>query len=388
MKKVILWLIVLAVSISIVTSFSLVGCKKAEEAVVPAEEVAEEVAKEEAAPTDPAADITVQELGEGGEVLQVTPPQGEGLVYYIQYDLVNGFCIASGMYMEKFAKELGYDFKLLNPDGKSDEQIDQIDTAITMKADAIIIKPIDVAALVGVIDKAREAGITVLTYDGEITDTVLDLQSATGTIRLGKIAAEESLRMLREKYGEEKGKVLQVMGDLVTSYTVLIDKGFSSVMEENPDVVVVTKSTIGWEITEAANIVADQLTVSPDIDVIFMHADSRLTGVIPVLEGKDYEKGDIKLIGTDGDPAALQQIRDGWITETIAQPMIQQVYGCFAFLDKVLAGEELKEGKYDIKGLESDLLLKNWGPTLYLPPNLVTEDNVDNPDLWGNVELE
>jgi ribose transport system substrate-binding protein len=320
-------------------------------------------------------------------VQAVNPPKGSGVVYYLQFDMINGFNIGSGQYMEKFGKELGYTMKLLNARGNATEQINQMDTAISQKPRAIIIKPVEANTIVAAVNKAREAGIPVLSYDGTITDTTVELHSVVGTEKIGQMAAEETIKILKARRGGEKGKVLQVMGDLGDFYTIFIDKGFRQVMARYPNVTVITKDTPGWENTVTANVVSDQLTANKDIDVIFVHADSRLPAVIPVLEAKGLKKGAITLLGTDGDPSALQLIRDGWLKETIGVPMVQQVFGEFAFLDRILAKKKLAAGQYDIKGVAADLVMEKWGPTLYLPGQIIDRSNVDDPALWGNIKF-
>jgi ribose transport system substrate-binding protein len=312
----------------------------------------------------------------------------KGQLYYLQFDMINGFNIGSGIYMEKFAKEFGYDIKLLNAQGSSDTQINQMDTVISLKPKAIIVKPVDAATIVASVQKAKAAGLPVLSYDGTITDTTLDFHSVVGTVKMGEMAADECVKILKKKYGSEKGKVLQVIGDLGDMYTVLIDKGFKETIKKYPKITVITKDTPGWEQVVAANVVSDQLTANKDIDIIFVHADSRIPGIVPVLEGKGYTKGQVELIGTDGDPAALQMIRDGWIRETIGVPMVQQVKGVFVFIDKVIAKKKLGAGTYKVDGVTADLIYEKWGPTLYLPGFIITKQNVDDPQLWGNIKVE
>ena len=309
-------------------------------------------------------------------------------MYYLQFDMINGFNIGSGQYMEKFGKELGYTMKLLNARGNATEQINQMDAAISQRPRAIIIKPVEANTIVAAVNKARAAAIPVLSYDGTITDTTVELHSVVGTEKIGQLAAEETVKILKARRGAEKGKVLQVLGDVGDFYTVFIDKGFRAVIAKYPSITVITKDTPGWESTTTANVVSDQLTVNKDIDVIFVHADSRLPAVIPVLEAKGIKKGDIVLLGTDGDPSALQLIRDGWVKETVGVPMVQQVFGEFAFLDRILAKQKLTAGQYDIKGVTADLVMEKWGPTLYLPGQIIDKSNVDDPSQWGNISLK
>ncbi|MHB1346032.1 MAG: sugar ABC transporter substrate-binding protein [Candidatus Humimicrobiaceae bacterium] len=322
-----------------------------------------------------------------GDAMQVNPQKGEGLVYFLAYDMINGFNIGTASYMEKFAKELGYDFKILNPNDSPDEQLNQFETAISLKPKAIIIKPIGVN-IVPSVEKAKSEGIVVISYDGTISGTPVDLQSVTGTVKIGQIGAQECIDALKAKNGSEKGTILHLMGDLIDSYAVEIAQGFDEVMKDYPDIEVISKETKGWDSTTSANIVADQLVVSKNIDAIFVHADSRIPAIVPVLEQKGYKPGDIILIGTDGDPSALDLIRNGWIYKSIGVPMVSQVYGCYAFLDKLLAGEELSPGTYDIKGSISELEIRDVGPFLVLPGTIIDKDNVDDPSFWGNIPLE
>ncbi len=310
----------------------------------------------------------------------------KGVIYYLATDMVNGFNIGSAKYAKKFGEELGYEVRILDAKNSPDTQINQFETAITMKPLVIIVKAVDNQTIVESVKKARERGIKVIAYDNTITGTKTDFASVLGTVKVGKMAAEQCIKMLKEKYGVPKGKVLQVMGDLGDMYSVLIGEGFNKVMSEYPDIKLITKDSPGWQ--GQANIVADQLVSNKDIDIIFVHADSMIPSVIPVLEAKGYKPGDIKLIGTDGDPSALEKIREGWIQVTIGVPMIQQVYGMYKFLDDILAGKELKPGKYNIKGVEAELVIEDWGPTLYLPGDVITKENVDDKSLWGNIPLE
>jgi len=351
MKKTLIWLVVLIFIVSF-TAIGVSSCKK---------------------------ESTVTK-----ETTEEATAESKGLLYYFATDMVNGFNIGSANNAEKFGKELGYDAKVLNANNSPDEQINQVETAISMNPEVIMIKAVDNQTIVESLKKAKEKGIIVIAYDNTISGLKMDMTSVLGCVKVGEMAGEECVRMLEEKNGEAKGKLLQVMGDLGDMYSVLIGEGFMSVMDRNPSIEVITKDSPGWE--GQANTVADQLVANKDIDIIFVHADSMLPSIVPVLEGKGFEKGDIKLIGTDGDPSALELIREGWIESTINIPMVQQCWGMFEFLDEIMAGEEIKEGSYDIKGITADLIQEEWGPMLYLPGDVITKNNADDPGLWGNIK--
>jgi len=56
------------------------------------------------------------------------------------------------------------------------------------------------------------------------------------------------------------------------------------------------------------------------------------------------------------------------------------------FADKVANKQELKPGKYNVLGLESELTIEKWGPNLKIPGAAITKDNVDESRFWGNLK--
>lgn len=315
-------------------------------------------------------------------------PEESNVVYYVAMIGNNVWEVSAAQNFEDIAEELGYEPKLLNAENSADNQINQMNTIISLGPKAICLKSVDTTMIADVSSQAVAAGIPVITFDGAITDGSVSMNVDVGLEKYGRMAAEELLKVLVEKYGTETGKVFQLMGDLGVPYSPLMSKGFHEVMDQYPDITVIDKDTVGWEITTAANVASDVLTVNDDIDVMFVHTDSRFPGVVSVLQEKGYEAGDIAMIGIDGDPTALDLIREGWVLGSITPPMTAYVAGCLEFVDELRAGETLEPGTYTIKGAQGELVIEDWGPHLYMPGILVTLENVDDPALWGNAEIE
>jgi len=342
----------------------------------------------EATTTAPSTEATTEAPTTEAAVGQEDTPKGEGVVYYMAPMLSDEFQAGANLMSRNIGSELGYEVKSLNANNDVTKQINQMDDAVGMKPKAIILNAVDVSALVGSADKARAEGIPILVFDRFITETTIDFSSVVGTVKIGQIAGKECARLLKEKYGEEKGVVLEIMGDLGDNYTIMIDKGFKEVMAAYPNVEIITKDTPQWEPSTMASTVDDQITARKDIDILFNHADDRTAAIIPVFESHGYKQGDIIWISTDGTPTGLKSIRDGWVLETVQEPMVAMAHGLWAFMDEVLAKEEIKTGKYTIEGLETELITEKWGPTLYFPGDIISKENVDDPNLWGNVKVE
>lgn len=67
--------------------------------------------------------------------------------------------------------------------------------------------------------------------------------------------------------------------------------------------------------------------------------------------------------------------------------MPQQVQGIWQFMPDVLAKKAIAPGTVDVKGLKSEVIAESWGPTLYLPGDVIDAKNVSDPTLWGNLKV-
>jgi ribose transport system substrate-binding protein len=310
----------------------------------------------------------------------------KGTIYYMVPTLLDEFQTGSVTAITKFMGDVGYDVKALNADNKTDVQQGQMNDVIALKPSAIILAAVDFDALKPQVEAARAAGIPVMIFDRQITATKSDLTSVAGTVEIGYVAADQIQRLLKEKNGAVKGKVLQVLGDPGDPYTLDIQKGFEEKMKAFPDVTIISKPAMQWEASNAGSIVADQILANPDIDLIFVHAAHLAVAAVASLEAAGKKPGDVLLVSSNGAPVGLDLIRKGWEQVEVEQPLFAQAAALAMFADKVVNKQELKPGKYDVLGLEGTLTDESWGPNIKLPGAAITKDNVDDPKFWGNMK--
>lgn len=312
--------------------------------------------------------------------------QSKGKIYYMVPTLLDEFQTESVAAIEKFLKDVGYEPVTLNADNKTDLQQSQMNDVINLKPKAIVLAAVDFNALQPSIEKARAAGIPVMIFDRQITATQSDFTSVAGTVEIGHVAAGEIQRLLKEKNGAVKGKVLQVLGDPADPYTLDIQKGFEERMKEFADVQIISLPAMQWEASNAGTIVSDQLLANPDIDLIFVHAAHLAVAAVASLEAKGKKPGEVMLVSSNGAPVGLDLIRKGWEQVEVEQPLYAQAAAIGMFADKVVNKEELKPGKYTVLGLESELTIESWGPNLKIPGAAITKENVDDSRFWGNLK--
>jgi ribose transport system substrate-binding protein len=312
--------------------------------------------------------------------------QSKGKIVYLVPTLLDEFQTGSIDAITKFMKDVGYEVVALDGQNQTNTQMNQLDDQIKLKPAALIIAAVDFDAIKPGIEKARAAGIPVMIFDRQIVSTPSDLTSVAGTVEIGHIAATEITRLLTEKYGSAKGKVLQILGDPADPYTLDIQKGFEERMKDQPGVTIISVPATGWAADVAGNIASDRLLTDPDIDLIFSHAAHLTSAVAAVLEAKGKKPGDIMLVSSNGAPVGLDLIRKGWEQVEVEQPMYAQAAALAMFADKVVNKQEIKPGTYDVTGLKSELTIESWGPNIKIPGAAITKENVDDPRFWGNLK--
>ena len=328
------------------------------------------------------AGLALAALATGAAIAQ----DSKGKIYYLVPTLLDEFQTGSIDAITKFMGDVGYEVVSLDGQNQSTTQLNQIDDVINLKPQAVILAAVDFDAAKTGIEKMREAGIPVMIFDRQIVSTPSDFTSVAGTVEIGHVAGDEAIRLLTEKNGSVKGKVLQILGDPGDPYTLDIQKGFEEKMAAHPEVTIITQPAMQWEATNAGNIAQDQLLTNPDIDLIFNHAAHLSVAVAAVLEAAGKKPGEIMMMSSNGAPVGLDMIRSGWLQVEVEQPMFAQAAALAMFADKVVNKEEIKAGDYDVTGLPSVVTIESWGPNIKIPGAAITKDNVDDPKFWGNMQ--
>ncbi len=291
------------------------------------------------------------------------------------------------------AQAKGWQVVTANANGDAQKQNNDIDYFISLEVDAIVAVPQDSAALCAAAEKATAAGIPFYTIDRSPSGCKINMTVLSDNRLGGQQAGQAMVDALTARYGEPKGKVLEITGDLGQNVGQLRRDGFHDILDQYPNIEVIQK--VGnWDATKGQDIVIDVATANPDLDGIYMHSD----GVYgPGTEAALTQLGMLKLAGEEGhviltsvDAAAwmLDSIRSGVADASASQPIYDFGPQAVAFIEKELNGETLAEGKVE----QADAL---WSPAfvktntdgsfeLFLSTFLVTKAEVENPGLWAN----
>jgi len=290
MKKLLLWLVVLIVSISIISAFSFTGCKKAPEVAPPVEEAeeVEEAPAEEVAPAEEEKEKPVI----GVIMLTLTHP------YHVEQ-------MESG---KEAAEAYGAESIWLSSEVSMEKNLTNIEALIEQGVDVIICDPVDVKGILPAIDKCKDAGIPFITsyglleYEGIYNTPCPDRDNLYG------------LTQIMAAYLNYDAKVCKLVG-LPGQYCAEerkqgFDEAVADIQKDHPSFEVLSEQPTDWDPVKAEKIMEDWLVAYDRIDGIITSSDGLLYAGVDLIKNAGRED-EINLFGHDGDVAALELVRDG-----------------------------------------------------------------------------
>ncbi|WAX76916.1 D-ribose ABC transporter substrate-binding protein [Streptomyces sp. KMM 9044] len=246
-------------------------------------------------------------------------PQAEGeaknnLMAIITPSPDNPFFKAEGDAARQKAESLGYRTSVASHGDDPNKQSELIDAAISRKAAAIILDNAGADASIGAVQKATDAGIPVFLIDREINKTgVAKAQIVSNNSQGAQIAAQEFVKAMKEK-----GNYVELTGKESDTNAGVRSKGFADVISQYPDMKRVAQQTANWDQQEAFRKMETIIQRNPDIQGVIAGNDTMALGVVAAL--KSARKSDVVVVGFDGSPDAVAQIKAGNMAATALQP--------------------------------------------------------------------
>ncbi|GLW07083.1 ABC transporter substrate-binding protein [Microtetraspora sp. NBRC 13810] len=220
---------------------------------------------------------------------------------------------------KKAGTDLGVKTSLFGPTSEADiePQVRLVESSIARGAKAIVLAANSSTALNGVIDRARQAGVKVITVDNKVT-TASDGFIGTDNVKAGQQAGERMCKLITDA-GKADGKVLHESA--VSGVQVLIDRfeGFKSGLAKDCPQARITQTLVNDnDLNKAVGQVNDAITSTPDLAGIFADNNTSGTGAAKAVTEKNA--GDrLAVVAFDSDPAEVQAVRDGAIDAIVVQ---------------------------------------------------------------------
>lgn len=312
----------------------------------------------------------------------------------------NAFFESANDGAQKYSKKWGFTVDYQgSPNAAVADQVNIINNAITSGADAICISSVDATSLDSALKEATNAGITVVTWDSDVSDTARTLMVSQGTPDiLGKMLVDMSTDSLKKRGKDPEKDAIKYCWHY--SQATVADQnswqvaGEAYIAENYPNWENVAKDNYYSEqdAEKAVSIGSSILEAHSDIDLIICNDSTALPGQCKAAQNKGMTKDDVTITGF-ASPMSIKDYCEAGVIEQwgLWDCQVQGAIGCYlaAYL---ASGNEVKVGDIidipDIGKVEvmtNDCLVKgaktsavNNGVVL-LPERIIfNKDNMNN----------
>ncbi|WP_063726870.1 ABC transporter substrate-binding protein [Kosmotoga sp. DU53] len=221
---------------------------------------------------------------------------------------------------KKAAKHFGVTLIAQAPTSEADvaRQVAILETAVSLKPDAIVIAPTVADALVPGIERAMDEGIPVIIIDSAASTDKYVSFLASNNYAIGQKSADALAEAMIKKYGKAAGKVagitfLSGVGSLEARKKGFLDR----IAEKYPEIEVVAFQDAQGKQGNTIGIVQDLLTAYPDLKGIY--ASNQYTGDELVRALDIMGKKGIPAVAVDAGPQELYGLENGFLDAVLVQ---------------------------------------------------------------------
>ncbi|NBB21794.1 substrate-binding domain-containing protein [Runella sp. CRIBMP] len=263
----------------------------------------------------------------------------------------NEFIVNVSDEMDKKAQELGIELITVDAERSALKQIEQVESFIAQKVDAIVMNPCEVEASSPAVTKALAAKIPIINVNSE-TSTKPSAFVGSDDVESGRIA----MKFIAEKLSG-KGNVVMMHGYMGQAAQIKREQGAREILKQYPDLKLIAHQTGEWDRAKSMSLMENWIqSYGKDINAVFAQNDEMGMGAVNALTAAGM-KDKVIVVSIDAIPDALQAVKKGTLDATVFQNAQQQGAKAIETAVKLYKGEPV----------EKEVLI---------PFQLVTKDNV------------
>jgi D-xylose transport system substrate-binding protein len=278
---------------------------------------------------------------------------------------------------ERKVSELCSDCEIFyaNADGDATKQQQQAESAITKGASVLVLDAVDVASAAGIVQRAKQSNIPVISYGRLVANADLDYYVSIDPFKVGQQQAKALLDALKGA-GKSSPSVVAIHGSPTDSNAGPYKAGAHSVMDPAGVKVVKEYDTQDWSPDRAQREMEQAITAvgAGGFDGVYVANDGMAGGAIAALKGAGIDPATRPVTGQDAELAGVQRVLAGEQLMTVYQP-IKQIAETSATLAVALAAGQTPPpdiAKAKVNNGAEDV------PSALLDTVAVTKDNVDD----------
>ena len=237
--------------------------------------------------------------------------KGKEKIAVVISTLNNPWFVVLGNTAKERVEQLGHEATIFDSQNDTAKESDHFDNIIAGGYAAILFNPTDADGSIANVGKAKKADIPTFCIDREINSnevatTQILSDNYTGCVEMGQYFVKKM---------NGKGKYVELLGILGDNNTWNRSKGFHSVVDNYPELKMVSQQTAEFDRTKAMGVLESILQANPDIDAVFCGNDAMAMGAYQALVAAG--KADkVMVFGFDGAKDVIDSIHDGKIVAT------------------------------------------------------------------------
>jgi ABC-type sugar transport system substrate-binding protein len=181
-----------------------------------------------------------------------------------------------------YGKHVGFTFKAVSGQSNPSTQSATLRQLADQGVDVVMLNPVDPKALVSAVKYARSKGTKVLSVYAEMPSA--NASVVFDEIRSGRVAAQNALTLLKQRYGKVEGKIAVLEGILGQPASDLRAKGFVDFMKKQNGVQIVATQPTDWTADKASATMQNWLVKYPDLSMIYGLSDTISIPAVNVAE--------------------------------------------------------------------------------------------------------
>lgn len=226
-------------------------------------------------------------------------------------------------------------------------QLRQIDYLIRRRVDVLVVVPHDASKVAAAINRAKRAGIKVVSYDRLVRNTELDLYVSFDNVKVGELMAGYLVKRVPQ------GKYVIINGAPTDNNCYMFNEGYKKVLnspEHQGKIQIVYEAwTEDWRPEEAYRYIEELLRDGKRFDAVIAANDSLASAVIEVLSEWRLA-GKVAVVGHDADLSGCQRIVEGTQVMTVYKPIRRLADRAAELVYALARGKTVKTSKRIFNG--------------------------------------
>jgi D-xylose transport system substrate-binding protein len=211
-----------------------------------------------------------------------------------------------------------------NADQDAAKQQQQGEAAITEGAEVMVLDAVDVEAAGAIVNRAKQAGIPVISYGRLVADADLDYYVSIDPFKVGQQQAEYLMDTLEDQ-GVSNPRIIMINGAPTDSNSKPYKDGALDIFDQRGAEIVKSYDTPDWSPDEAQRETEQAITALGEdgFDAVYVANDGMASGAIAALKAAGIDPASKPVTGQDAELTAVQRILSGEQLMTVYQPITE-----------------------------------------------------------------